>query len=124
VKVLVEKGWITLDGEFEWDYEREAAMDAVKNLTGVMGVTNNIKLRTEANEVIEKAAIESALKRNWSIYENDIDVTVSGHKAILSGTVDSWYQKAEAGRIAYNAPGVWSVDNDIVVDYDYALLEA
>ena len=75
-------------------------------------------------EVVEKADIESALRRNWSIYDNDIDVKVSGHKATLTGTVDSWYQKDEAGRIAFNAPGVWSVDNELIVDYDYSLMDA
>jgi osmotically-inducible protein OsmY len=124
VKVKVEKGWITLEGELQWGYERDGANDAVKNLLGVIGVTNNIKIKSEVNEVIEKADIESALRRNWSIYDNDINVEVSGHKATLTGTVDSWYQKDEAGRIAYNAPGVWSVDNELIVDYDYSLMDA
>jgi osmotically-inducible protein OsmY len=123
VKVKVENGWITLDGELLFNYEREAANDSVKNLYGVTGVSNNIKIKSDVNEAIEKADIESALKRNWSIYDNDIDVKVSGHRATLSGTVDSWYQKEQAGHIASNAPGVWSVDNELVVDYDYALMD-
>jgi osmotically-inducible protein OsmY len=124
VKVKVENGWITLEGELAWNCEREAARDAVKNLLGVTGVSNNIQIKSEADEAVEKADIESALKRNWSIYDNDIDVKVAGHKATLTGTVDSWYQKDEAGRIAFNAPGVWSVDNELLVDYDYALVDA
>ncbi len=123
VKVKVEKGWITLEGELQWNYERNAAKDAVKNLLGVTGVSNNIKIKSDVNEAIEKADIEKALKRNWSIYDNGIDVKVSGHKATLTGTVDSWYQKDEAGRIAFEAPGVWSVDNELLVDYDYALMD-
>ena len=123
VKVRVENGWVTLEGELHWNYEREAAKDAVKNLLGVTGVTNNIKIKSDANDAIEKADIESALKRNWSIYDNDIDVQVSGHKATLTGTVDSWYQKEEAGRIAWKARGVWSVDNELVVDYEYELMD-
>jgi osmotically-inducible protein OsmY len=123
VKVKVENGWITLEGQLQWNFEREAAVDAVKNLLGVTGVSNNITIKSEANEKIEKADIESALRRNWSIYDNDIDVSVSGHTATLSGTVDSWYQKTEAGRIAFNAPGVWSVDNELVVDYDNVLMD-
>ena len=123
VKVKVENGWITLQGQLQWNFEREAAIDAVKNLLGVTGVSNNITIRSEANEKIEKADIESALRRNWSIYDRDIDVKVSGHTATLSGTVDSWYQKTEAGRIAFNSPGVWSVDNELVVDYDNVLMD-
>ncbi len=124
IKVKVESGWVTLEGELEYNYQREAARDAVKNLLGVTGVSNNIKIKSTTKEVIEKSYIESALRRNWSIYDNEIDVKVSGHKATLRGTVDSWYQKDEAGRIAFNAPGVWSVDNELIVDYDYSLMDA
>ena len=124
VKVKVENGWITLEGELEYNYQKDAAKDVVKNLLGVTGVSNNITIKSTTEEKVEKADIELALKRNWSIYDNDIDVKVSGHKATLSGTVDSVYQKEEAGRIAYNAHGVWSVDNELIVDYDYSLMDA
>lgn len=123
VNVKVEKGWVTLDGELYWNYQRDAAKDAVKNLEGVLGVSNNIRITAEENAKIEKADIESALKRNWSIYYNDITVSVEGHTATLSGVVDSWYQKNEAGKIAFKAPGVWAVDNELIVDYDYALMD-
>jgi osmotically-inducible protein OsmY len=124
VKVRVENGWITLEGELEFNYQRDAAKDAVKNLLGVIGVSNNTTIKSTSEEKVEKDDIECALKRNWSIYDNDIDVKVSGHKATLRGTVDSLYQKEEAGRIAYNAHGVWSVDNELIVDYDYSLMDA
>ena len=124
VKVKVENGWITLEGELEYNYQRDAAKDAVKDMLGVTGVSNNITVKSTSAEKVEKADIESALKRNWSIYENDIDVKVSGHRATLTGTVDSWYQKDEAGRIAANAPGIWLVDNELTVDYDYSLMDA
>jgi osmotically-inducible protein OsmY len=118
VKVRVEKGWITLEGELQWNYQKEAAKDAVKNLLGVTGVTNNITIKSETQEQVEKKDIENALRRNWSIDDQDIDVNVSGHKVTLTGTVDSWYQKDEAARIAYNAPSVWTVDNDLVIEYN------
>jgi osmotically-inducible protein OsmY len=124
LKVKVEKGWITLEGELEWNYQREAAGEAVKNLLGVTGVANLIKLTQTPSEVAEKADIESALKRNWSIYDHDITVKVMGHKATLTGSVDSLYQRDEAGRIALNAPGIWTVENDLVVEYDYKLIDA
>ena len=69
-------------------------------------------------ELVEKTAVENALKRNWAFYDNNIRVQVSGHTATLTGTVDSLYQKDEAGRIAWNAPGVWTVDNELVVDWN------
>jgi len=123
VKVKVEKGWITLEGELQWNYEREAAKDAVKDLVGVIGVSNNIKIKSEIHEAIEKSDIESALARNGSIDDEEITVSVSGTKVTLTGTVDSWYQRDEAEKIAWNAPGVWAVENDLIVDYDYALMD-
>lgn len=119
VRAQVEKGWVTLEGELEWNYQSDAAREAVRNLLGVMGVTNNIKIKSKSEDVIERSDIESALKRNWSVSDQDIRVAVTGHKATLTGTVDSWFQKDEAGRIAWNAPGVWNVGNDLVVEYDY-----
>ena len=120
VKVKVEKGWVTLEGELERNYQKEAAKNAVKNLLGVTGVVNNIKIISETQDEIERKDIESALRRNWSIRAEDIEVKVLGHKVTLNGTVNSWYQKDEAARIAWNAPGVWTVDNELVVKYDYS----
>ena len=117
VQVQVENGWVTLDGELEWNSQRESANNAVKNQDGVKGVTNNIKIKSDESDVIEKAEIEKALTRNWSINDNDIAVTVSRNNVTLTGTVDSYYQKDEAERIAWNAKGVWSVDNELAVGY-------
>ncbi len=118
VKVKVEKGFVTLGGELEWNYQKEAAEDAVRNLLGVTGVSNNITIRAEARDLIEKKNIESALGRNWwSMNNSDIMVKVSGNEVTLTGTVKSWYQKGEAARIAWNAPGVRTVDNELVVAY-------
>lgn len=119
VKVKVENGWVSLSGELSWNYQKEAAQKAINKLDGVMGVSNNINIKSESKDAIEKKLIEDALDRNWSIDNGDIDVVVSGTKVTLNGTVDSWYQKQEAGRIAWNAPGVWQVDNELVVDYAY-----
>lgn len=115
VKVKVEDGWVTLDGELQWNYQKEAAQNSATNIIGVKGVTNNIKIKSETHDEIEKKNIESAIARNWSINNLDIQVTVAGTKVILNGTVFSVYQKDEAARIAWNAPGVWNVDNEIVI---------
>ena len=118
VKVKVEDGWVTLTGELGWNYQKEAAKDAIVSLTGVTGVTNNITIKSESMEAVEKAAIENALKRDWAFYDNHIRVQVSGHKATLTGTVASIYQKDEAGSIAWNAPGVWAVNNELTVAWN------
>jgi osmotically-inducible protein OsmY len=116
--VKVENGWVRLDGEVQWNYQREAAKKVVKQLSGVLGVTNDIKLSAETHDAIEKKDIQDALTRNWSISEQDIDVIVLGNKVTLNGTVDSYYQRDEAGRIAWIAPGVISVDNELVVEFN------
>ena len=120
VKVRVEKGWITLEGELQYNYQKDAAKDAIKNLMGVSGVSNNITIKSET-EQIEKKDIESALKRNWATSDKHITVKVSDHRVTLTGSVHSWYEKNEAERITRNAPGVYSVDNELTVDYIYEL---
>ncbi|GLU57242.1 ornithine aminotransferase [Dyadobacter frigoris] len=123
VKVKVENGWITLEGAVEWNYQRTAAERLIKKLAGIKGISNLITINTEVHDEIEKMGIESALGRNWSISKQDIHVKVVGTKVTLTGTVDSWYQKEEAGRIAWNAPGVVSVDNELLVEYAYSLVD-
>jgi osmotically-inducible protein OsmY len=116
LKVKVEKGWVTLEGELHWNYQKDATNDVIKNLVGVSGVSNNITIRSDAQDQVEKKDIERALERNWSLGDKDITVKVSNHKVTLTGDVNSWYDKDEATRIAWNAPGVWNVDNELVVD--------
>ena len=116
IKVKVENGWVRLEGEVQWNYQREAAKRAVKNLWGVLGVISNINIETKDN--LEKKNIQDALLRNGAINEQHIDVKVIGNKVTLNGTVNSWYQRDEAGRIAWNAPGVWAVENELVVEFD------
>ncbi len=120
VTVKVEKGWVTLEGELPWNYQREAATYAVSYLTGVKGVTNDIKIKSESQDLIEKKDVENAISRSWSIDSNNINVSVSGTTVSLTGTVGSWYQKEEAGRIAWNTPGIWHVKNELAVDFEYA----
>ena len=123
IKVKVENGWITLEGELAWNYQREETKNAINYLTGVKGVTNNIKIKSEIHDSIEKKDVEKALARSWAFNSNDISVKVSGTNVTLTGIVSSIYQKEEAGRLAWKTPGIWSVENNLVVDYAYALME-
>jgi len=117
IKVKVENGWVTLEGDLEWNYQKEAAKKSVSNLVGVKGVTNYISIKSENKDLIEKEDIERAIARNWSLDDQKIQVKVATNRVVLNGTVHSWYQKDEAGRIAWNAPGVWAVDNELLVEY-------
>src|SRR5580658_319514 len=121
VTITVEKGWVSLQGEVQWNYQKEIAESAVVNLLGVTGVINHIKIRVNKDDEVEKAAIEDAIDLNWSLSDRDIAVEVSENKVTLTGTVDSWYQKNEAARIAWKAPGVCSVDNQLNVEYEFEL---
>lgn len=122
VKVKVEDGWITLEGTVTWKFEKDNAENAIKNLTGVKGVTNLIEIKPDSLEEIEKRDIEKAIARNWSINSQHINVAVKGSKVILTGKVSSLYQKDETERIVWKTPGIWAVDNELVVDHAYSLV--
>ncbi len=121
IQVKVENGWVTLEGELTWNYERESTLSATKYLNGVKGITNHLKLKPTTHDTIEKEAVELALKRNALQDVSQIKVAVNGTTVTLTGTVNSWYQKEEAGRIAWNTPGIWNMKNDLVVEYDFVL---
>ncbi|MEO5977018.1 MAG: BON domain-containing protein [Chryseolinea sp.] len=118
IKVMVENGWVSLHGELEWNCAKEAAKKAVHNVAGVKGITNDIIVKSHGNDLLEKENVENAIMRNGAIDDEDITVGVSGNKVTLMGTAYSLSQKEEASRIAWNAPGVWEVDNQLLVGYD------
>src|ERR1700730_8463223 len=115
IKVKVSKGWITLEGTVDWQFQKEAAEKAVRKLYGVVGVTNLVQVKTRANRAEVKAEIESALKRSAELDANRIKVEVDGDKVTLRGTVRSSFEREEAERAAWRAPGVHSVNNLIAV---------
>lgn len=117
VTVTVTAGWVTLEGELEWNHQKHAAKSAANNQLGVKGVTNNIHIKSTSNVEIKKKDIEHALNRNWCIDKRDIIVKVAANHVTLTGTVNSFYEKDEAERITRNAPGVWTVDNELVIEY-------
>jgi osmotically-inducible protein OsmY len=119
IQVKVENGWVNLDGEVDWNYQKDAAKNLICDLIGTKGIINNIKIKADVQDEIERKSIERALDRNWSINSSKISVKVSGSKITLSGSVKTPYQKDEASRIAWNAPGVSNVVNDLVLDNNY-----
>jgi osmotically-inducible protein OsmY len=115
IKVTVKDGWITLDGNVDWYYQKNAAEFAVKYLQGVRGVANDVKVKSQVSTIEVKHKIEDALKRNAEVDARRITVTASDGKVTLWGNVRSWMEKDEAETAAWAAPGVTQVSNQIAV---------
>ena len=115
--ITVKDGWVTLEGEAEWQYQREQAEAAVRRIRGIKGITNLIQLQAKAPVATVKKMIEDALKRSAEIDAQNIAVEAEGDKVILKGKVRSWAERREAERAAWRAPGVRKVEDHITISF-------
>ncbi|MDN8615203.1 BON domain-containing protein [Variovorax ginsengisoli] len=115
VHPIVEKGWITLSGEVEWDYQRRAAEASLRNLLGVVGVTNLVKVKPKVDATGLGKKIQDALVRQATREARHIDISVDGGQVTLEGKVHSWAERKAAQGVAWAAPGVSSVINHLHV---------
>jgi osmotically-inducible protein OsmY len=115
IKVVVRDGWVTLEGEAEWNYQKERAQEAVRSVKSVKGVINTIQVKPKATPMEIKRKIEEALERHAELDANSIQVEASDGEVVLRGTVHSWFEREEAERAAWQAPGVKKVEDRIAV---------
>ena len=115
ITVAVEKGWLTLEGDVDWRYQKNGAYDAVCNLKGVKGVNNSVQIRPATVSASVEAHIEAALRRRFGAAKHHITVESSGDHVTLRGAVRSLAERAEIERAAWTSPGVCHVNNNLSV---------
>jgi osmotically-inducible protein OsmY len=116
VRVTVDHGWVTLQGELEWDYQRHSVEKAIRPLRGVVGLSNEIKLRVRPHAADLTRKIEEALTRQAIREAKRIDVQIEGGTVTLTGTVHSWQERQAAQGVAWSAPGVRVVINELAIE--------
>ncbi|EGF89947.1 putative phospholipid-binding domain protein [Asticcacaulis biprosthecium C19] len=114
IKVAVSKGWVTLSGQVEWYFQKEAAAQDIRRLMGVIGVSNEATVKPKVNTAAIAENIAFALDRSWFDTKR-IKVKADGGKVTLTGAVETWSDWQEASEVAWAAEGATSVENKIVI---------
>jgi len=115
IKIKVENGWVMLEGEADWQYQKDAAANAVRDITGVKGISNLIMLSPKADVSVIEKNIRRALQRSADIEANNIDIRTVGNKVIIKGKARSWAERSEIERAAWSSPGVTEIEDDLLI---------
>lgn len=115
VMVKVEGGWVTLTGEVEWHYQKDAAEREIRNLLGVVGVSNQITVKAHLDTAHLQDDIQRALHRTSYFQPDQVHVSSQGGRIKLTGTVRSWQERRTAESTAWAAPGATAVENDLII---------
>ena len=115
VHVVVDGGWVTLTGQVDWWFQKQAAEHDIRPLHGVTGVSNLATIKPRVDSALLSDDITHALHRSWFFNPDHLHVHADGGKVVLSGNVHSFHERQVAGETAWSAPGATSVENDLAV---------
>lgn len=116
VKVIVEKGWVTLSGELDWNFQRRAVERMIRPLKGVVGIIDNIRLKALPVPVNLSNRIQDALTRQAVREAKRIEISMDGSVVTLRGHVHSWAERSAAEGATWSAPGVSRVINQLTIE--------
>lgn len=111
VQVKVQKGWVTLTGKVEWQYQKNAAADTVRDVGGVVGLSNLIEIAPRVSAAAVKKRIEDAFKRDAELGSQGIRGRGLGGSVTLRGKVHIWSERRAAERSAWSAPGITTLND-------------
>lgn len=115
IQINVQQGWVTLEGEVQWQYQKEAAQNAIQKLDGVVGLDNLLVIRPKVDIQDIKRLIEEALARSSELDPTRIRVCAEGDQVKLEGTVRRWLERKAVEHIAWAVPGVKHVENHLLI---------
>lgn len=116
IKIKVEDGIVTLEGRVDWNYQRKLAEQALEGLAGIRGIVNHLVIKSVTTSENIKKRITAAFHRQAAIDSSRLTVEIIGTKAILKGTVRSFAEKEEAESAAWSSPGIFEIENHLIVD--------
>lgn len=116
ITVKVRDGWVTLEGRVEWNYQRERAANAIRHLTGVLGITNALLIAPQVTPDDVRRRIKKALEREVDREADQMEIEIDGTTIHLRGIVHSWVERRQVERAAWSAPGIIDVQNHLTVE--------
>lgn len=115
LKIKVDDSWVTLEGTVDWQFQKDAAYKAVRDISGIRGVSNLINLKPQLEKTDIERTIKQALQRRANVNADNIRVRTEGGKVILSGKASTWYERQEVEKAVWASPGVTEVDDNISI---------